>query len=153
MSPASTKRPASRCQIAHLGIILVGADDGDVFLAPLDAHPVEVVHDAGGGHDARAQLIAHGLHVGDLDVIGVGDGHGGVIAAVELRVNHVRPDGLDLIQHVVAAGEGNGDDQDHRGVADHQAQGGQKRAEFIGAEAPGRWTQRFDVEHQLPGLG
>ena len=59
-------------EVAHDGIILIGAGDRDVFLAPGDAHGVEAVHDAGRGDDARAKFIAHGVDIGLLDVVGVG---------------------------------------------------------------------------------
>ena len=60
-----------------------------------DAHVLFTIH-ATSAEDERialdrlhACLDAHGLHVGDFQVVGIGDGHGRIIAAVELRVDHV----------------------------------------------------------------
>src|SRR5260370_27138102 len=63
------KTSGQQIEIAHHLIELVGADDGEIFLPPIDAHPVEIAHDAGSRHDAGAQLIAHRIDIGGFFVI------------------------------------------------------------------------------------
>ena len=58
-------------QVPDRGIVFVRADDLDVLLAAADQHPVELGHHAGGGHDALAKLLPHGLDVGELDEVGL----------------------------------------------------------------------------------
>ena len=80
-----------------------------------------------------------------LDVVRVGRGAGAVVAGFILRVDQVRSDALDLIEDVIPAGKRNGDHQDHAGVADHQAERGQERAEFVGAKRFDARAERFDM--------
>src|SRR5213078_1710892 len=98
---------------------------------------VEVGHDAGGGDDVAGQFAADGLDVGQFDVVGVGDG-----AAAGIRVvgkDNVGADALDLFEDIVAAGEGDGDDEDDAGRADDHAESGQEGPDGVGAEG-------FDAE-------
>jgi len=56
------------------------------------------------------QLLPDGLHVRHLDVIGLGHRGGAGVGVV--GEDDVGTDTLDLLQDVVAAGEGDGDDED-----------------------------------------
>ncbi len=42
------KAATQQFHVAHHRIIMIRADDGNVFLMPLDTHAVPTVHDAGG---------------------------------------------------------------------------------------------------------
>ena len=81
-----------------------------------------------------AELLAHRFYVRQLDEIGVHLG-GGVGAGRILRVDQIGSDAANLIQYVIAAGDRDGDHQNHRRVADHQAERGEKSPEFVGAQS------------------
>ncbi len=137
-------------QIAHRGVIFIRPDDGHVFFLALDAHFVEAVHDAGGRHDARAQLLANRVDVALLHVIGVAGRGGHVVAALIGAVNQIGADALNLLKDVVAAGERNRHHQNDGGIADHQAERGEKGAEFVGLQRLPAEAQRFAGEHHAP---
>ena len=121
------------------------------FLAA-DEDAVVVGHDAGGGDDVAGELLADGLDVGDLDVVGVGV----AASATGVRVvgeDDVRADALDLLEDVVAAGERDGDHQDDGGGPDDHAERGEQRADGIGAERLPTEVHRFREEESAPAGG
>src|SRR5262249_21119989 len=122
------------------------AVDLDVLFAIANHHAVVVGHDTGGGNDLSGKLLAHGFNISYFHEIGVGFG-GALAAGSVVRKDDVGADAFNLLQDVIAAGERDCDDENHRGDTDHHAQGGENGTDGIGAQRLCAEFQGFFQEH------
>ena len=144
----SMNRPGQRHQVAHRGIVLVGADDLDVFLPAPDDHAVELRHHAGGRHDARPSCSRTASTSASLTKSASTSAPvlaGGLV----IGVDHVGADAADLLQDVVPAGQRDGHHQDHGGVADDHAQRRQQGANLVCAEGADAEPESFAELHEV----
>ena len=66
----------------------------------------------------------------------------------ELDPDQIGADGFNLADDEFLGGEGHGDDEDDGGAADDHAEGGEDRAEFVGAQGiDGDGKSFVDVHH------
>ena len=141
--------PGQQHQIPHALVVLIRADDLHVLLFAGDQDAIGIAHHAGDRDDPPPQFRAHRVDVPLLDEIRLGFALR-LAAGLEVGVDHVRADAPDLLEDIVLTGLGNGDDQDDRGIPDHHAKAGEKRADRVRSKSLNAEPQRLAKIH--PGL-
>ncbi len=111
-----------------------------------------ISEDDGGGGDGGNPLV-DGVLVLKGEEVGLSVGDGAGAAAGVFQFDQIGADALNLGEDVLAAGGGNGDDQDERGGADDHAEGGESKAHFGGTEAVDGQLGDFAEHHGLPRAG
>ncbi len=133
--------------LLHVGRIEIAAAHDDEaangLVAEGDADEIDGALFAGSNNRHRKLARAGDFgDAGDLGLDGVHvvernfvvEGRGFAAGVDQLDVNHVGADGFDLADDVFLAGERDGDDEHDAGAADDDAERGQNRADFVGAE-------------------
>ena len=95
--------PGKHLEIAHDAVFGARPQYADLPRPAVDGDPVPSAHDARGGFDEAAQPVAHGVDIGEVDVVGFRGRD--ISAGFVVGVDQIRADALDPRDHEIAAGQ------------------------------------------------
>ncbi len=136
-------------QIPHMQVIGIDAKNRDIFFSAVsDGNSVGELSYRRRGDNTRHFLL-NGMEILDSQWIGIGIADVRRAAQV-LCPNLIGANGLDLVEHILAAGHPDSDHQDERCGTNHHAQCSQDETNLVTAKSIVSEAQNFADGHVRP---